>query len=284
MSCKPPKNSLSPSLQDLCVNAKHMHICELQATAIDARLCDGTLVSEDVSTTVRTIPHADYVQRVEICANTAAAQTPNISILCDPVTEDKVIVVVTFDPITLLPTVTAYNLDGTPYVGVITSLVSCPNEQFDVTQGDPWCDGGTTIVPYTIFDVTNNPPTILSVIWADLNGITVIPSGAQTPGACSTITTVMDSQVLTIPLAGSVSYGAFAGNVKTITVHNLTNDIIIVTPTFVNAVIGNSTHHIAPGSAEEIDYDRSFMSDVTITDSAILGNGGGRVIVNLTDD
>lgn len=288
MSCKPPKKSLPPSPVDLCANAKHVHICTIaNSQAVDTRDCVGALGTIDVGGIFQSVPHPDFVQRVEICANTAAAQTPQINVLCDPLTGAQVIVVVTFDPNTLLPTIAAYNLDGTAYVGVIASLVSCPGELLDITEGLPWCDAGTTIVPYTVWDVTVSPPVLVSVIWADLTGLVVIPSGAQTPGACSVAVPtnpVMDTNIQVVPQGGvSVGY-IFPANVKTINVHNLTQDIILVSVTFAVAATGSLSYHIAPGSSQAVDYDNTFMTQLIITDTGILGNGGGNVIVNIIDD
>lgn len=272
MSCSPSRDSLDPSTNPASPGN------------IYGRLCDGSLAPIHPMRRYQTIPHPDYVQRVEICSDTTTPQTPSqFWILCDPVTGERIVVVLTFDisgnPV--FPAL-AYNLDGTAYVGSIDALVTCSTENFDITEGSPWCDGATTIIPHTIWDVTNNPPTVVSMVWTDLAGAVVVPSGTQTPGACTVNNPVIDSALIAVPQSGTAGY-VFVANVRTLTVHNTTRDFVSYTPVFVGAVTG-TTRIVAPFSADTIDFEKTFMTSVNVTDMAIYGNGGGIVVVNVIDD
>lgn len=46
-------------------------------------------------------------------------------VLCDPATGSRVVVVTTYNTTTGVPSTVGYNLDGTPYGGVLTALVAC---------------------------------------------------------------------------------------------------------------------------------------------------------------
>lgn len=221
---------------------------------------------------------------VKICSGSITTNVPaQFWVLCDPVTGDRVIVVLTFDALgnPVFPAV-AYNLDGTPYVGLISALVSCGSEQYDITEGEPWCDAGVTIIPYTIFDVSVTPPTVVSVVWLNLAGTVVIPSGAQTPGACSAATAapLLDSYDLILP-AGAFVTQAFPTNGKTLLVENHTAGTVRIDPTFSGAVAGNNSAFVGADGSINLTYESVLFTSITITD---LGGGGGEILVTLTSE
>lgn len=187
--------------------------------------------------------------------------------------------------------ITAVSLEvapGTyPETGILKVQGTFTSNGLFVTEGLPWCDGGTTIVPYTYWNLAGVSPVLTAIVWADMTGVIVVPSGAQTPGACSVAvptTPVMDSTVVAVPLGGTSVPYIFPANVKTVNVHNLTQDVVIVNMTFAVATTGSLTYHVGPGSSQAVDYDNTFMTQLTITDSTLLGNGGGDVLVNIIDD
>jgi hypothetical protein len=72
-------------------------------------------------------------------------------ILCDPNTGDKIRIVTVFDDSGQVVSVTAYNLDGTPYAGDINALVTCVGDEPYVVRY-PICDNGfqkIAVVCYT---------------------------------------------------------------------------------------------------------------------------------------
>lgn len=107
-------------------------------------------------------------------------------VLCDPVTDVPVIVVITYNNIGV-PTANGYNLDGTPYVGVIANLVQCPGV---TTEADPqlMCDNGaTTFIRWYVMD--NGQPT--GVFFdTDMAGVPYVPVGPVQLGSCSSLGTL----------------------------------------------------------------------------------------------
>ncbi len=81
-----------------------------------------------------------------LCSLSAAAGAtgidPEVILLCDPVTGDRVVVIQRFDQVTgALVSSTATLPDGTPYVGAVNSLVSCDSANEYAIQY-PICDNG----------------------------------------------------------------------------------------------------------------------------------------------
>lgn len=74
------------------------------------------------------------------------------------------------------PIFEAWNLDGTPYIGVISALVSCGSEKVDVSE-EEFCDNGVSVTRTTFYDVNSAIPTVLSVLWRSVTGV-VIPAPA----------------------------------------------------------------------------------------------------------
>lgn len=166
-----------------------------------------------------------------------------------------------------------------PNTGILKFMGSI-TQGFQITQGQEWCDGGTTIIPFTIWDMSGAIPVVDSVVWTDLTGAVVIPSGTQTPGACALavpITPDYEGYVLAVPGSGSNTQ-IFTVPVNDISIYNGTDDVVSVLPTYVGAFTGNGLQFIPLGGTWQTRYENSTITDVTITNLA--GVGGGEVIIN----
>jgi len=118
----------------------------------------------------------------------AAPSSPDFehTVLCDPNTNDRVFVTTAYDPTTGVPTVTAANLDGSPYGGPIADLVACGGGSVE-SDGQPYCLNGDNFTQWVLKD--NGEPTG-DVIWTDATGAVVAPVVGAVVGVCPTGKTV----------------------------------------------------------------------------------------------
>jgi len=127
------------------------------------------------------IPPAGYVVTAGACA--IEAREFDHVILCDPVTGDKVTLVIAYDAGTGVPHPVAYNMDGTPWGGLIPALVACPDSD---AESDPvvMCDGTTTFIRWVV--KKDGVPT--GVFFdTDTAMVSYAPVGPAVPGQCGTV-------------------------------------------------------------------------------------------------
>jgi hypothetical protein len=101
------------------------------------------------------------------------------SVLCDPVTGATVILVTSYTEAGV-PTSVAYNANGTPYVGAITSLVSCNGKELE-SDALEMCDAGISFFRWVVKE--NGQPTG-TVFDTTLTGAPYTTTGAVTIGKC----------------------------------------------------------------------------------------------------
>jgi hypothetical protein len=97
-------------------------------------------------------------------------------VLTDPATGNPVMVVVTGNP----PVSTAFNLDGTPYVGPISALKPADDFDYD-SDPHPFCDGVTSFLRWY---VTKNGQPTGTVFDTSMAGAPYVASPVVTPGVC----------------------------------------------------------------------------------------------------
>lgn len=123
--------------------------------------------------------------------NTASSEADTL-LLCDPVSGNLVISVVTYS-VTNVPTVTYYNPNGTPYVG--PTPVNCAGGQLESDPQEICVSGTTSLLQWVV--KSNGQPNG-SVYYTDLSGAVVAAPGAGTFvfGSCSNTTSLIDSLCL----------------------------------------------------------------------------------------
>ena len=102
------------------------------------------------------------------------------TILCDPATGGKVVLVIAYDAGTGVPHVNAYDQAGLPWVGATSTLVACETDlESDFVL---MCDGGTTFLRWVI--KKDGVPTGV-VFDTDLSSAPYTVAGAPTVGECA---------------------------------------------------------------------------------------------------
>lgn len=166
--CAPPCAPNAPI--GLPVRADPVPCCDaVPAVPVTGVDCDGNPVL--VAGATLTVPDPNTVQLVRLCDPSGELDT---LILCDPITGDRVIVVVSYSA-TGVPTATAYNLDGTPYLGVIADLIACSGPTLD-SEPLEWCFNGANVTQWIITE--DGEPTGVS-FWTDATGAVI---AAPAPG------------------------------------------------------------------------------------------------------
>lgn len=90
----------------------------------------------------------------------------------------------------------------------------------------------------------------------------------------------LDGEVINIPQTGFYNK-IFTSPISHVSLHNMTHDILQVEVFSTSPVSGNSLAMIAPGSAINFgDLPLGYITSLLVTDTNILGNGGGNFILN----
>jgi hypothetical protein len=106
-------------------------------------------------------------------------------ILCDPATGNKVRLVTIFDDSGAIVSVTAYNLDGSLYAGVIDDLVTCVGEEPYVVRY-PICDNGVQKIAVVCYTGC----TLASISYVGINNAAVaapVDFNLVSYGECATV-------------------------------------------------------------------------------------------------
>lgn len=141
--------------------------------------CAGT-VSVSVTQTVEAVIPAGTVIRTRPCEGEWDSL-----ILCAP-DDTRVVAVVSYS-LTGVPTTAYYNLDGTPYAGDPTLLVSCEGPELE-SDAQLWCDNGAQVTQWIV--KSNGQPTGVSY-WTDASGVVIpapVPGPTLTVGICTVAT------------------------------------------------------------------------------------------------
>lgn len=81
------------------------------------------------------------------------------------------------------PTFEAWNLDGTPYLGLLAALTDCAQERVDITKDD-FCASGQEFTRVTVWDVTASPMAAIGTVWQDATGAVVAAPAGAVKGPC----------------------------------------------------------------------------------------------------
>lgn len=147
-------------------------LCEAIPAApftVTGKDCDGVVVTAEATSTVQSIPHPDFVQKVQLCK-------PNVDpeVVC--LSNDGGITVikgiVEFDTSTVPTTKTIYLFDGSAATGY--TVVPCNSKTFD-TEFREVCVDGQKWLQVLVFDKSVSMVAPVQVGWMDSTS-TVVPA------------------------------------------------------------------------------------------------------------
>lgn len=192
------------------------------------------------------------------------------SILCDPNTDERVIVTTFFNP-SAPPTIEAFTLDGAPYGGDVSLLVACDTPE-DVTESDAiaFCDGNDTVFQHIV--KLNGVPTG-AVFWTSTLGGIITPPTNPVVGACAQVADVnksSDGIVVTDDGVAGQQVVTFTTVMDGLSVTNCSNCFLVVELQYDSGIIqsGDGTAVVAPNSTVSLSFQDA--NDVTNAD-AIMG-------------
>jgi hypothetical protein len=180
--------------------------------------CDGPQVRQ-ATQTVEVLWPEGMVVRTRPCD--PGTDDFDSFIRCDPNTGDSIIVVVSYSTAGV-PTATAYNLDGSPYGGLLSDLVQCPDADLE-SDPLPWCDNGQNVTQWIV--KSNGQPNG-TVYWTDANGIVIPPPSGPNlvRGVCPVVRTNQWRASGVLP----------ANNVFNLALAAGTTDVVSFTVSFIN--------------------------------------------------
>lgn len=131
--------------------------------------CAGTPVTADATSTVQTVPHPDFVQKVQLCSS---GVDPEVVCLSNDGGVTIVKGVVEFDTNTTPATKTIYLFDGSVATGY--TVVPCNAKTFD-TEFREVCVDGQKWLQILVFDKSVSMVAPVQVGWMD-NTSAVVPA------------------------------------------------------------------------------------------------------------
>jgi hypothetical protein len=159
-------NKLNSIYETLCKILKALAPTPFTVTGTD---CGGAPVTAEATSTVQTVPHPDFIQKVQLCK-------PNIDpeVVC--LSNDGGITVikgiVEFDTSTVPTTKTIYLFDGSAATGY--TVVPCNSKTFD-TEFREVCVDGQKWLQVLVFDKSVSMVAPVQVGWMDSTS-TVVPA------------------------------------------------------------------------------------------------------------
>ena len=131
--------------------------------------CSGAAVIAEATSTVQTVPHPDFVQKVQLCS---AGIDPEVVCLSNDGGTTVVQGIAEFDTSTVPSTKTLYLFDGTIATGY--SVVSCGKSmQYDYEKITV-CVDGFSYTKWYVWDKTGDvTPNLVSILWLDQNDVPV---------------------------------------------------------------------------------------------------------------
>ena len=146
-------------------------LCEAIPAApftVTGKDCDGAAVTAEATSTVQTVPHPDFVQKVQLCS---AGIDPEVVCLSNDGGVTIVKGVVEFDTSTVPTTKTIYLFDGSLATGY--TVVSCNAKTFD-TEFRQVCVDGQNWTQIFVFDKSVSMVAPIQIGWLDQNDAVVV--------------------------------------------------------------------------------------------------------------
>ena len=129
--------------------------------------CTGAPVTAEATSTVQSVPHPDFVQKVQLCS---AGIDPEVVCLSNDGGITVIKGIVEFDTSTVPATKTIYLFDGSVATGY--TVVSCNAKTFD-TEFREVCVDGQKWLQVLVFDKSVSMVAPVQVGWMDSTAIVV---------------------------------------------------------------------------------------------------------------
>ena len=159
-------NKLNTIYETLCKILKALAPTPFTVTGTD---CGGAPVTAEATSTVQTVPHPDFVQKVQLCKPNI---DPEVVCLSNDGGVTTVKGVVEFDTSTVPATKTIYLFDGTVATGYL--VVPCNSKTFD-TEFREICVDGNKWLQILVFDKSVSLVAPVQIGWVDETS-TVVPA------------------------------------------------------------------------------------------------------------
>jgi hypothetical protein len=185
-------NKLNSIYETLCKILKALAPTPFTVTGTD---CGGTPVTADATSTVQTVPHPDFIQKVKICSS---GVDPEVVCLSNDGGITVIKGIVEFDTSTVPATKTIYLFSGAVATGY--SVVPCTTKTFD-TEFRTVCVDGQSWTQVLVFDKSVSSVAPVQVGWLDSTA-TVVP----TPDP-SLINNINCNDCIATPLGILVNWG-----------------------------------------------------------------------------
>jgi hypothetical protein len=173
---------------------------------VDAELCDNTLESANVTSTVQTVPHPDFVQKVQLCPS--PQKDPEVVCISNDSGQTIVSGWEVFDiSQTGVVTSTIY-LNGVDVTGTYIVVPCGIKVKYDYEREETCVDGKDWEKVY-VFDPSSAIPTLVGVLWLDENDL---PQPAPDP--------LLINNINCIPVCTPVISEAYGNNISTLQASN----------------------------------------------------------------
>lgn len=168
-------------LQSIATQLRLIHkgICELiganNPTTVGAKLCNGEEEQYRVNSIVQTIPHGDYIQKVQICSVTP---DKDYEVVC--ISNDNGLTIVKgiqeFTDFTTTPPTYTLWLNGIDVTTTYTIVPCETNNKYDYEIKEICVDGQLWNKIYVLDKQGDNIPNLITTIWTDqYDNIVTIP-------------------------------------------------------------------------------------------------------------
>lgn len=221
-------------------------VCESVCTDIDVPF----MVLQSAAPSVVTEPLS--VSLTSSCVDPVFVQICNQkdfdkTTLCDPATLSPVLLITSYSD-TGVPTVQPYNVDGTPYTGLVSRLINCPDTDVE-SDAIPMCDTATQTSFWRWVVKKDGVPTGSSFD-TTLSAAPYTPTGPINAGVCELPTqTELMVNAGGFQIAGPIraSTPAFAGSTNiwdTTSVPGLLHSLTVAARSVTDGVIGQTANQL----------------------------------------
>jgi hypothetical protein len=225
--------------------------------------CDGAPVTAEATSTVQTVPHPDFIQKVRIeCDNKI---DPEVVCLSNDGGVTKIPGIVEFDTSTTPSTKTIYLLDNSLATGY--SIVPCDTSmQYDYEKENVCVDGQSYTKWYVLDKTGDGLPNLVSILWLDQTD-TIVPTPDPlliNNANCGSIQQIGMEQFSGL---GNVTQNStFQANEVTITYDAplFSNSSAIIT-VLGTGIVGNAQFEVKPNTQETRKFKYPNITGITIS-------------------
>lgn len=232
-------------------------------TTVTGTNCSGAAITEDVTQTIQSVPHPDFVQKVQICST--GGIDPEIVCLSNDGGTTVIKGIVEFDTSTVPATKIIYLFDGTVATGY--TVVPCDNPmQYDYEKENVCVDGQNYTKWYVWDKKGDGLPNLISIMWLDQTD-SIVP--APDPLLINNVNCGSIQQIGMEQFSGLgnvVQNSTFPANEVTVTydapLFSIQSAIITVLGT---GIVGNAQFEVKPNNQETRKFKYPNITGVSIS-------------------